>query len=226
MNPNLPYVKSWSDNAEQLQLKIPVSVLRRYLECHDSFSEFSNVDFANVVLSIWDDCRQLLSLIEFVCRDYLDENGLWRSPHVLEQMEKSLLAALLHTFPHRETRGRSGVRSAAAPYYVHRAEAYIRANLQGTIRLPAICAAAGVSARTLHDGFRGFRDSTPAQYVRDLRLDLARERILSSTSPQETVTQIALSCGFNHLGRFSSLYKNRFGEMPLQALRRTRAAPG
>ena len=39
-------------------------------------------------------------------------------------------------------------------------------------------------------------------------------------SSGETVTTIAIDCGFVHLGEFSRDYRNRFGETPLETLRR------
>jgi AraC-like DNA-binding protein len=37
---------------------------------------------------------------------------------------------------------------------------------------------------------------------------------------EASVTDIALRWGFNHLGRFSQLYRERYGEKPLATLRR------
>lgn len=45
------------------------------------------------------------------------------------------------------------------------------------------------------------------------RLAAARKRLLLATPP-ETVTSIALDCGFDHLGRFALGYRQLFGESP------------
>jgi AraC-like DNA-binding protein len=37
-----------------------------------------------------------------------------------------------------------------------------------------------------------------------------------------TVGEVAFSCGFEHLGRFSTGYRKRFGETPTQTMRRGR----
>jgi transcriptional regulator GlxA family with amidase domain len=49
-------------------------------------------------------------------------------------------------------------------------------------------------------------------YVKRERLKLAREKL--STEPNLTVTEVATSCGFSHLGRFSIEYASAFGEKP------------
>jgi transcriptional regulator GlxA family with amidase domain len=59
------------------------------------------------------------------------------------------------------------------------------------------------------------------EFLRSRRLELARTRLLSS--PESTVTEIALDCGFGHLGRFSIQYRAHFGEGPLQTRSRARA---
>ena len=40
------------------------------------------------------------------------------------------------------------------------------------------------------------------------------------------MTQIAMTWGFNHLGRFATDYRDRFGETPSETYRRGRNARG
>jgi AraC-like DNA-binding protein len=81
----------------------------------------------------------------------------------------------------------------------------------------------GVSLRSLQIGFRRHRGATPREALGAIRLDAARRRLLGSDR-QETVTEIALDCGFTHLGRFSAAYRKAFGERPAETAGR-RAAP-
>jgi transcriptional regulator GlxA family with amidase domain len=55
-------------------------------------------------------------------------------------------------------------------------------------------------------------------YVRTARLERARQDLVSAP-PGAQVTDIALRWGFNHVGRFSTAYRKRYGESPLQTLR-------
>ena len=104
---------------------------------------------------------------------------------------------------------------------IRRAQDYIHANAAEPLTISAIAAEAGCSIRTLQAGFRQHFGLTPVEYLRDLRLDLARYLLLSR--PAETpVSSIAYDSGFSHLGRFSQLYRARFGELPSA----TRAASG
>lgn len=54
------------------------------------------------------------------------------------------------------------------------------------------------------------------ELLRNLRLDAARQRLLSGDLV--SVTEVAFEYGFGHLGRFSSYYQMRFGELPRQTL--------
>jgi AraC-like DNA-binding protein len=71
----------------------------------------------------------------------------------------------------------------------------------------------GLSARALQYAFLQRYACTPMQWLRNERLALARTR-LRKRPISETVTQIALSCGFPGLSTFASAYSKRYGELP------------
>lgn len=83
-----------------------------------------------------------------------------------------------------------------------------------------VCAAAGVSERTLEYGFRALLGVTPVAYWRMLRLNRVREVLMHPAGPQVSVTDTATRCGFLHLGHFSRHYRRQFGEPPSSTLAR------
>ena len=93
-----------------------------------------------------------------------------------------------------------------------RAERHLLANPGAGVTTAALADAAGVSERTVQQGFQRFRGMTPSQVSRDLRLDLARSALALEGS--DNVTSVALQFGFSHLGRFAQSYAMRFGEYP------------
>jgi AraC-like DNA-binding protein len=97
-----------------------------------------------------------------------------------------------------------------------RAEEFIAANLAEALT-PTLIARAGMSVRALHYAFRHNRACTPGEFVRERRLDRARDLLADQAG--RTVTEVALDCGFNHMGDFSAAYRRRFGETPSQTLR-------
>jgi AraC-like DNA-binding protein len=88
--------------------------------------------------------------------------------------------------------------------------------------LAELAAAAGIAPRTLQKHFRCFLGRTPQAVQQALRLEHARRELLRG-APDAAVTDIALRCGFRHLGRFSVLYRCRYGESPSATLRARRA---
>ncbi len=82
-----------------------------------------------------------------------------------------------------------------------------------------IASACGVGRRTLQRHFRRFIGRMPMEFLRDLRLDTARQKLLRASS-RASVTDIAARSGFNHAGRFAIQYRARYGESPSATLSR------
>jgi transcriptional regulator GlxA family with amidase domain len=63
------------------------------------------------------------------------------------------------------------------------------------------------------------------RYVRNLRFERVRQALLRAEA-EDSVTRIAMSCGFSHMGRFAVAYRQRFGERPSQTLKHRHARAG
>jgi AraC-like DNA-binding protein/Tfp pilus assembly protein PilF len=102
---------------------------------------------------------------------------------------------------------------------------YMQRRVGQPISIADLAEHGGIAERTLHKNFRKFLGIAPLGYLRRLRLEAARQYLLAATHGV-SVTQVALSCGFTHLGRFSGQYRRAFGEHPSRTLRDARAAVG
>lgn len=89
---------------------------------------------------------------------------------------------------------------------------YIHANAHLPINTTMIAQAAGLSVRSLQEGFRRAFDLTPTTYLRNVRLDRVREDL--RRQPPGTIAHTAKRWGFTHLGRFATEYRTRHGETP------------
>lgn len=78
----------------------------------------------------------------------------------------------------------------------------------------------GVSRRTVQYACQGTLGIKPTSYLRALRLNGARRELRAATS----VTEAATRWGFWHFGNFARDYREMFGELPSQTLRRMNAA--
>jgi transcriptional regulator GlxA family with amidase domain len=109
----------------------------------------------------------------------------------------------------------------ATPTAVRRVEEYIESHLGEPIALASLAEVAGISGSALEKAFRRHRGESPMKMLRRIRLERAHES-LRSAPPDATVTRIATTFGFTHLGRFSVEYRKRFGESPSDTLRSAR----
>lgn len=113
--------------------------------------------------------------------------------------------------------------SASNREIVQRVDSWIRQHLSQPIALDQLCAAAGVSARTLQEACLAHWGRTPLELVAARRFEAVRSLLGAGTIG--TVTEAAVRCGFSHLGRFSVEYRQAFGESPSDTLASASAAP-
>ncbi len=72
---------------------------------------------------------------------------------------------------------------------------------------------ADCSRSVLFSAFRNARDYSPMEFLTEQRLRSVHEKLIKSDQ-NRTVSRLAASCGFTSLGRFSQIYRKRFGESP------------
>jgi AraC-like DNA-binding protein len=147
--------------------------------------------------------------------------GLSLSGPARASLDEYLLTLLLHQHPHNYSTELVAPAPVPIPRVVRRAESHMTDNAGTAISIPDVAAALGVSVRSLQEGFRQWRNTTPNEFLRKTRLRLVREELLRSDESTD-VTNVALRYGFTHLGRFSGYYHAAFGELPSVTLRRRR----
>jgi AraC-like DNA-binding protein len=97
------------------------------------------------------------------------------------------------------------------PYFLKSADRFIREHLAETISVEALARHCEVSWRTLQTAFGEYRGVTPVAYIRNLRLDHARQLLVEGDAP---VKDIAASAGFHSATTFALEFRKRFGMQP------------
>ena len=136
------------------------------------------------------------------------------------QLESALIAGLIEGADHDHRPQIARLRAAPRPRHLRLAEGFIAAHLDQQITLDEVAAAAGISPRGLQLAFRQYRGTTPLAFWRDMRL--ARAHADLASGGEASVTAVALRWGFTHFGRFSELYRARYGMCPRDSLRAAR----
>jgi AraC family transcriptional regulator, ethanolamine operon transcriptional activator len=84
-----------------------------------------------------------------------------------------------------------------------------------------LCIAVGARERTLHLSCVEAFGRPPAALLAELRLNAAH-RALSRPARETSVTAVAALYGFSHFGRFASVYRRQFEELPSVTFARAR----
>jgi AraC-like DNA-binding protein len=216
-----PLRMRWSADCAHLVLKIERAALERHL-C-DLLGDVATrpIEFAPGLPVETGLGAAFRRQIDFVAGELDRDDTLLVSPLGIAAVEQSLMTALLAAQPSNYTAALARQASPATPRHVMRAEELIRAHPERAITVGNLSEASGVSARTLFEGFRRFRGTTPMALLRMVRLERAYAE-LQTASPTENIAGIAFKWGIVHLGRFAQDYRRRFGELPSETLRRGR----
>jgi AraC-like DNA-binding protein len=158
------------------------------------------------------------SLIRYLASSCLVAEASLLAAKLGPRLEELVVDHLLAWQPNRIAE-RIAAGPALIPRHVRRAEELMRADTSSPLTLPDIAAHAGVSVRSLSQGFQQFRGVTPMAMMRAIRLDRVRADLLQAPDGV-SVTDVATRHGFSHLGRFAGFYRKRFGETPRRTLDR------
>ncbi|KDN16484.1 AraC family transcriptional regulator [Amycolatopsis rifamycinica] len=139
-----------------------------------------------------------------------------RSPLAAAHFEQVLVHGLVDLQPHDHAATLPAYAHPALPRAVRRAMAYCEEHAGEPVSVADMAAAARVSPRTLQDRFRRDFGTTPAAYLRRVRLDRVHQDLLriADGSTSGTVAEVATRWGFTHLGRFSAYYREAYGQLP------------
>ena len=101
---------------------------------------------------------------------------------------------------------------------------YLDAHLDREVSLLDLCRLTGRSARMIEYAFKRVTGMGPMRYLKHLRLTRARALLRESTPDERNVSECGYAAGFNHLGRFSSEYRELYSERPSETLRGVRSS--
>ncbi len=163
----------------------------------------------------WNGAIQLLHT-EVYYADSLVQRG-----QGISSMEELLMSTLLLLQPSNHHAQLVLPTEPAGRRVVRETVDYLEGHLSEHVTMTDIADCVHMSVRAIQQGFHDELGTTPMHYLRDRRLERAREELTDAmASDGVTVTDVAHRWGFTHLGQFAALYRTRWGESPSQTLRR------
>lgn len=146
-------------------------------------------------------------------------------PNVIESIEESMLQAVDLAIA-AASPAPEGKRLSLNHYLalVRKFDEFVAANAGKALYSADVAQQLGVSVRTLHNAVVAIRGMSMHRYMRLRRLWNVRQQLVR-TEPQ-SIKAVALAHGFWHMGEFTSLYRELFGETPQQTLSAVRKPPG
>ncbi|GAB1695007.1 AraC family transcriptional regulator [Krasilnikovia sp. M28-CT-15] len=164
--------------------------------------------------------RSWARLVQTLTAEITNPDGLATHPLVMQPMTDAVLRGLLLTAEHpdREALHRPVGPSRSAP--VRRAIDAIHTDPAQPFTLSVLARSAGVSVRTLQQGFSEQVGTTPMGYLRKVRLACAHDELRTADPSRIGVAAVAHRWGFAHLGRFAAYYRAAYGCPPSDTLHR------
>jgi len=221
LSPNLAVGMHWGAGCTKLLVQIPRQAMERTLQSMLGRSLRDPIAF-DAAIDLDSGAGQRIARMVHLLRDDVNSaDPLFHRAGAGPQLRETLMMALLGRLRHNYAEPLAAPAPGIAPRHVRQAEDFMRAKAAQRLTLTRIADAVGVSTRSLQEGFRRFRDTTPLEALHAMRLDGARAALLRPAQ-DDSVTTIALNWGFPHLSRFAGSYHQRFGERPSETLRRCR----
>jgi AraC-like DNA-binding protein len=159
---------------------------------------------------------RLLKLHEAAARLAATTPDILSHPEVAGAIEQEMLRALIACIVDSQV---AGDRYRSAQTIMRRFQETIETRAGEPIYLMDVCAAIGVSERTLHRVCTEYLGMGPHRYLWLRRMNAARQALVRANPASATVTAVANDYGFGELGRFAVAYRTLFGESPSTTLR-------
>jgi AraC-like DNA-binding protein len=97
-------------------------------------------------------------------------------------------------------------------------ENYIETHKSRPIMISELARGTNISGRSLYRMFQERFNLSPKAYLNTIRLNGVNNELREKSSCGKTISQIANSWGYWHMGQFASDYKKLFGELPSETL--------
>lgn len=185
-----PMTTHWESKSTLVEQTIGADVADTLIETHDGLTTAAGM-------------TATIDLMLNLLADYVDLS-------VVRAVSAVLLHDRIRPGNTQQTAQRASVLTSSDPY-LRRVIRMMEENLEGELRIRDLARETGIAARSLERKFQTAFNTTPSQFLRDLRLN--KSLILLNTTDMPLI-EIALSCGLGSTGQFSKLFRARYSVTP------------
>lgn len=212
INPDDPVDLTYSADCEKFILKVPVSLLDSICDEHRWQRPQQGIRFKRNHYRLHD-LQGLSHLLSMICHEAELMDSLPRVQSSYNHIVGAKLLSLLSTNICHDSQNN--------PHHaVQRLIDYIDQNLKQELSNDALAQYLNISQRSLYALFDNQLGSTPRQFIRQRKLERIHTCLSDPNCTVRNLTELALDYGFTHLGRFSDSYRQQFGELPSETLKR------
>lgn len=208
------------EDTDKLIVRVDRDVLERHCAQHLGHPLRQAIQFEQAMDLSTAGGMRWMSLMKWVYESLLSDTGGLESPMIAAQLEQMVVTMILSSQPNNYSGELLRDDRTVAPAFVKRIERFIEEHAAEALTMADLAEHAGVSSRSIFNGFRRYRNTSPMCYLKEVRMQRVHEELRRLSSTDTTVTAVAFRWGFSHLGHFTTDYKKRFGESPSQTLLR------
>ena len=216
LNPTEPAAMRWSDDCEQIAVKVSRGAVERTVEGVLGYPPDEAVRFA-VGLDVTNGPGRNWLRAVLMLRDALEDAA---PALVIRPLEDLVVGQLLTTHPHNLSERLTGDPRPVRPRMVSRVVDLIDKDPAAPLTATDMARAAGTGVRSLQMAFTEHLGMSPTNYLRCVRLARAHADLQSAVPGDgQSVADIAFRWGFGHVPRFAAAYRERYGRQPSETLR-------
>jgi AraC family transcriptional regulator len=138
-------------------------------------------------------------------------NRIYREFRRMDSASALAIEGLIFEILAEAVRSRASTSEKKSPRWLEQVREFLHANFSDSIALETVAEIADVHPVHLARVFRLQTGATIGEYVRRLRIEFACQRISASN---DSLTEIALTAGFNDQSHFARTFKNHLGITP------------
>jgi len=157
-------------------------------------------------------------LLNHICDLSATAPGALACADIRKQYSRMLIELLVHAAPHNYSEAIQRSANQGIPWYVRRAREYMHEHVTDLRSVAEVAGSVGITPRTLQNGFRQVFNMSPAEYLRDIRIQALHEALLRA-SPAQSVTEVMQNMGIANFGRYAQYYRRKIGVAPSVTLK-------